>query len=71
VDAIYIHQQDLAVRSAEVIKMGMIYKRAAQVLVWLGPSTDNNGLAVQTLDNIGKSLIILPQKSLITKKRGA
>jgi hypothetical protein len=71
VRAICIHQQDLAERSAEIIKMGIIYKSAAQVLVWLGPRTENSGLAVQTLENIGKGLIILHERAHITRKPGA
>jgi hypothetical protein len=51
--------------------MGIIYKSAAQVLVWLGPRTENSGLAVQTLENIGKGLIILHERAHITRKPGA
>jgi hypothetical protein len=68
--AICIHRQDLAERSAEVIKMGMIYKALHKPLFGL-PRTENSGLAVQTLENIGKGLIILHERAHIKRKRGA
>ncbi|KAF8865991.1 hypothetical protein BDZ45DRAFT_611810, partial [Acephala macrosclerotiorum] len=49
IDAICIDQNDPEERSAEVLRMGSIYKNACQVIVWLGPNSPNSGLALQTL----------------------
>ncbi|KAH8792160.1 heterokaryon incompatibility protein-domain-containing protein [Hyaloscypha sp. PMI_1271] len=56
VDAICINQDDLAERSAEVLEMGSIYSRAEQVVVWLGPSSKDSRLAVETLKKLGDGI---------------
>jgi ankyrin repeat protein len=44
VDAICINQKDLKERGHQVQHMASIYKRAEQVIVWLGPSTPDTKL---------------------------
>jgi hypothetical protein len=56
VDAICINQDDLAERSAEVLEMGSIYSHAEQVVVWLGPSSKDSRLAVETLKKLGDGI---------------
>ncbi|PMD32475.1 HET-domain-containing protein [Hyaloscypha variabilis F] len=49
IDAICINQDDIQERSLEVARMGFIYNKARQVIVWLGPHTENSELAIETL----------------------
>lgn len=39
IDYICINQEDIAERSQQVAKMGLIYEQAKSVVIWLGPST--------------------------------
>jgi Heterokaryon incompatibility protein (HET) len=57
IDAICINQDDSAERSAEVLEMGSIYSRARQVIVWLGPSSANSRLAIETLSRLAEGII--------------
>lgn len=45
VDAICINQDDLKERSAQVQKMGSIYKAALSVVIWLGPDYEGQAAA--------------------------
>jgi hypothetical protein len=36
--------------------MGQIYRRAARVVIWLGPKSDNRSLAIRTLQRFAKDL---------------
>ncbi|PMD29609.1 hypothetical protein L207DRAFT_520892 [Hyaloscypha variabilis F] len=56
IDALCINQDDLAERSAEVLGMDLIYSNAVEVIVWLGPKSENSGLAIETLSRIGKDV---------------
>jgi hypothetical protein len=56
VDAICINQQDLEERATQVVRMGNIYKFARRVVVWLGPRSENSGLAISTLAFLGKQV---------------
>lgn len=47
VDALCINQHDLAERSAQVRQMGMIYRSADQVIIWLGPASRTSPIALQ------------------------
>jgi hypothetical protein len=50
IDAICIHQDDLAERNAQVARMRDIYQAAWQVVVWLGPAADNSDLAMAAME---------------------
>ncbi|KAH7327437.1 heterokaryon incompatibility protein-domain-containing protein [Rhexocercosporidium sp. MPI-PUGE-AT-0058] len=52
IDAISINQDDIEERSEEVAKMGSLYSNAWRVIVWLGGSSQDSLLALQTLRNI-------------------
>ncbi|KAL1602456.1 hypothetical protein SLS60_005872 [Paraconiothyrium brasiliense] len=54
IDAICINQDDPGERSVQVVFMRDIYRRAERVLVWLGPSADDSGLAYRTLRRLSK-----------------
>ncbi|KAK0099880.1 hypothetical protein ONS96_007829 [Cadophora gregata f. sp. sojae] len=57
IDAICINQADVVERNAQVSRMGDIFKVAERVIVWVGPSTEDSKLALQTLDNLGKQVV--------------
>jgi hypothetical protein len=52
VDAICINQQDIPERNQQVQLMKAIYENAEQVLVWLGPASDDSDIAMQLIDEI-------------------
>lgn len=52
VDAICINQADFQERNSQVGKMGLIYRKAEQVLIWLGEEADGSGEAMQLLERI-------------------
>ncbi|CAO1599668.1 hypothetical protein XANCAGTX0491_003383 [Xanthoria calcicola] len=52
IDAICINQQDVHERSAQVERMGDIYRSARQTTVWLGPEEDDSCLAIKALDHL-------------------
>jgi hypothetical protein len=56
IDAICINQDDIQERSVEVARMGFIYNKARQVIIWLGPSVENSDLAIETLRSIGRDI---------------
>jgi len=53
VDAICIDQSDLEERSYQVTLMSDIYRKASQVIVWLGPEDDNSFHAFNLMNAIG------------------
>jgi hypothetical protein len=52
VDAICINQRNMAERSREVTRMGMIYRQARRVIAWLGMSTPSSGQAFAALSKL-------------------
>ena len=44
-------------RNAQVSLMGDIFKMAERVIVWVGPSTKNSQLAMQTLSYLGRQVV--------------
>jgi len=52
-DAICINQKDDGERSTEVSRIGIIYSRAQQVIVWLGPEGEDSNLAFDTIRWMG------------------
>lgn len=49
VDALVIDQSNNSGRGQQVKLMRRIYSRAAKVLVWLGPASDDSNLAVNLI----------------------
>ena len=49
IDALCINQRDNAEKSVQVSRMGEIYERAQQVVVWLGEPDDEDNVAMQCL----------------------
>jgi hypothetical protein len=62
IDAICINQDDIQERTREVARMGFIYIKARQVIVWLGSSTENSDLAIETIRSIGRDLRYDPKR---------
>ena len=58
IDAICINQQDVHERSAQVERMGDIYRSARQTTVWLGPGLDDRCLAIETLDHLASKFTV-------------
>lgn len=52
IDAICINQQDIAERNHEVLRIMEIYEHATSVVVWLGPASDDSGLAYDHLEDL-------------------
>ena len=58
IDAICINQQDVHERSAQVERMGDIYRSARQTTVWLGPEGDDSCLAIEALDHLASKFTV-------------
>ena len=56
VDAICVNQQDRAERGHQVKRMAALYSMASQVIVWLGPESQNSTSALRALDGLGSKL---------------
>lgn len=54
IDAVCINQEDIRERNRHVIKMGEVYKRATDVLVWLGPHQGDSVLAMSFITRIAQ-----------------
>ena len=58
IDAICINQEDVKEREQQVERMGDVYRSARQVLVWLGPKSHDSALAIETLDSLGRRIVV-------------
>ncbi|KAI4233687.1 MAG: hypothetical protein LQ349_004256 [Xanthoria aureola] len=58
IDAICINQQDVHERSAQVERMGDIYRSARQTTIWLGPEEDDSCLAIEALDHLASKVTV-------------
>jgi hypothetical protein len=58
-DAICINQKNEAEKSHQVEMMAEIFKRASEVLVWLGPSEYGSGEAIGVLRDMGNQILKL------------
>ncbi|KAJ2900630.1 hypothetical protein MKZ38_002289 [Zalerion maritima] len=54
IDALCINQQDNEEKSRQVLNMSRIYGQASRVLVWLGPSSNDSDLAIDSIERYGK-----------------
>jgi hypothetical protein len=68
IDALCINQDDVSERSAEVLEMGSIYSNARQVIVWLGPSSSNSKLAIDSLIRIREGITWSDETRTFTSK---
>lgn len=71
IDAICINQRDEDERSSEVGEMDSIYSNAREVIVWLGPSSHNSGLALQTLRRLGEGNVFYAEEMWNEAKPGS
>ncbi|KAL6902627.1 heterokaryon incompatibility domain-containing protein [Trichoderma evansii] len=53
VDAICINQNDLLEKNHQIPMMSMIYATASSLVIWLGPSSFDSGLAIQSIFSLG------------------
>ncbi len=51
IDALCINQEDPKEKGHQVAMMGDIFKKAGNVIVWLGPAADNSHLAMEMIAN--------------------
>lgn len=56
IDAICVNQQNLKERSQQVKRMADVYSKAARVVVWLGPESDDSSLAMDCFDKIASKV---------------
>ncbi len=54
IDALCINQDDAAEKAQQLPMMASIYRHAGNVLVWLGPGTNDSGKAITFLQGIGR-----------------
>lgn len=56
VDAISINQIDIGERGRQVKRMSQIYPRSDNVIIWLGPESEDSKHALETLDYFSKQV---------------
>ncbi|CZR58212.1 uncharacterized protein PAC_08103 [Phialocephala subalpina] len=56
IDAICVNQKDLDERSQQVQRMADIYSKAARVLIWLGPESDDSDLAIDCIEEVSSHI---------------
>ena len=49
VDSLRIKQKDLVERALQVMRMGLIYSKASQVIVWPSEEADGSNIAMSAL----------------------
>lgn len=54
IDAVCINQKDMLERREQVIIMGKIYRRADNVIIWLGKSTEYSSYGMEALANFSR-----------------
>jgi len=54
VDAICINQQDTDEKSVQVRRMKEIYEKAKEIIVWLGPESDDSRYAMNAINSIDR-----------------
>lgn len=60
IDAICIDQQNLGEKGREVARMGQIYNKAEQVLVWLGQEDESIPMALETIERLSAGIVMSP-----------
>lgn len=68
IDALCINQDDLPERGAEVLEMGSIFSNAKQVIVWLGSSSGDSQLAINSLGRLGEGIVYSAQQHHVSYK---
>ncbi|ETS86704.1 hypothetical protein PFICI_00532 [Pestalotiopsis fici W106-1] len=63
IDSICINQSNHAERQAQVMLMGSIYRQAVEVIVWLGPASDNSDLAFRVCHRLSGQETGAPTRS--------
>ncbi|KAI0149059.1 heterokaryon incompatibility protein-domain-containing protein [Pestalotiopsis sp. NC0098] len=58
IDSICVNQDDLKERSREVARMGEIYTKAQQVIVWLGTDDSETSIAMETIKILSEGVIM-------------
>ncbi|KAF4624739.1 hypothetical protein G7Y89_g13429 [Cudoniella acicularis] len=56
IDAICINQENLQERAHQVKQMGDIYRKAEEVLIWLGQATDETDIAMDSMSQLHKEI---------------
>ncbi|KAH8805372.1 heterokaryon incompatibility protein-domain-containing protein [Xylogone sp. PMI_703] len=54
VDAICINQQDTDEKNVQVRRMKEIYETAKEVIIWLGPESDDSGYAMEAINGVDR-----------------
>ena len=64
VDAVCINQRDESEKAVQVRMMGSLYSRAEEVIVWLGPASDDSDYAMKQLNDWSSNETFLTADSL-------
>ena len=69
VDQVCINQEDHAEKAEQVRLMGLIFAKAEQVLVWLGPAADGSDALMDAWQSVGQGGRDFGMESYFTKER--
>jgi hypothetical protein len=65
VDAICINQLDVVERQNLVARMGLVYKQASRVIVWLGCESSDSSQALKALELMGQQIELLHESARV------
>ncbi|OHF04548.1 hypothetical protein CORC01_00019 [Colletotrichum orchidophilum] len=71
IDSLCVDQENLVERSREVTRMGEIYNKAEQVIVWLGPDDDDTSVAMETIKLLSEGVVMQWHRRLFTTVPGS
>ncbi|GKT47724.1 heterokaryon incompatibility protein 6, OR allele [Colletotrichum spaethianum] len=71
IDSVCVDQENLVERNREVARMGEIYNKAEQVIVWLGPDDDDTPVAMETIKFLSEGVIMEWHRRLFTTVPGS
>ena len=63
IDAISIDQKNDAEKTHEIGQMGDIYAKAKNVVIWLGPGSDETAKAFRAMSDLGRQVQWVPRKN--------
>lgn len=58
IDAICVNQKDMDERTSQMKRMADIYRNASQVVVWLGPESEDSSLAIECCKMISSKVTV-------------
>jgi hypothetical protein len=70
IDAICIYQEGFPKRSAQVYRMGSVYRRTRQVSIWLGPRSANSDIVMLAIKELSQDIRYVLEEQFVKATKG-